>query len=283
MNVERFQKCDDFHVLKFNDHLKDIPFQTESRKCDFFQIFFSDYYDVEVTIDAKTFSLKDKTLISFLAPQQTLSVDVKSVEKLSNGYMMAFQSSFLKNGKSNFEIEQKFPYFNKNYSPIYFINPKKTVFPDIIRKIYDLFQELSDENLEIIRSYLNILLLEAKKSFYDGNIKTSLASRSEQISFSFESLVKKYSNKRKPLDFYAEKLNISTVYLSECVKKTTGKTAKKIIKEYVILEASTLLIQSLKTIDEISDSLGFSATSNFSNFFKKETGCTPLEFKNQNT
>lgn len=282
MHIPEFQKQNDFHVLKFKDHLDRIPLQTNERKCDFFQVFFSDKYNVEVAVGNNHFSAKDKTILSFLAPLQTLSVDVKSIEELSNGYMICFKTSFLQNAWSDFDVQRHFPFFNSNYSPVYFLNEYQQDFAELFKKIYFLFQDLNDENLEIIRAYLKILLYESRKAFFEGNIETSLKTRAEQKAFAFESLIKQYVHQREPLSFYADQLHISVAYLSECVKKATGKTAKQLIKEYTILEATTLLTQSSKTVDEIADILGFSATSNFINFFKKETKHTPLHYRKNN-
>ncbi|WP_172435847.1 helix-turn-helix domain-containing protein [Sediminicola luteus] len=281
MHIDAYRKCDDFHILKFEDHLDKIPRKTVNRKCGFFQVYFSRQYNVDVVIDDSAYSAKDKTIISFVAPQQTLSVDVKEVEALSNGYMLVFEPSFLNSGLTDFDIQRKFPYFNQNYPPLYSLEKNPAVFIGIFERIYALFENLSLENLEIIRSYLNILLYESRKSFYDGGIRNSMESRGQRIAFTFESLIREHSHSRNTLDFYADKLNISTVYLSECIKKATGKTGKQLIDEYTILEASTLLMQTTDTVDQISDTLGFSATSNFINFFKKHTGQPPLKYRYQ--
>ncbi|WP_412985819.1 helix-turn-helix domain-containing protein [Pontimicrobium sp. IMCC45349] len=281
MNIGSFQKCDGFHILKFKDHLEEIPFQTISRKCEFFQIYFSEKYNADIIIDNISFSTKNKTLISFLAPLQTLSVDVKSVETISKGYMLVFNATFLNKVLLDFDVQQKFPYFNSNYSPLFSLENNSSIFRELFEKLYESFQKFDENNEEIIRSYLNILLYESRKSILEGAIKHNSKSRAQEIAFTFESLIRKHSHSRHSLDFYAEKLNISTVYLSECTKKATNKTAKSIIHEYSILEASTLLLQTSYTIDQIADKLGFSATSNFINFFKKHTNCTPSSFRNQ--
>lgn len=281
MNIDKYQKCTDFHILRFEDHLEEIPHQTSLRKCNFFQIFFSNQYNADISIDDSIFSAKNKTIISFLAPQQTLSVDVKSIESISNGFTLAFDTSFLNNRLSHFDLQKNFPYFNSNYSPFYLLENDQTVFKQLFETMYSLFQKPTNDNIAIIRSYLNILLYESRKSFWDGSIKNSFKSRAHQIAFSFENLIKKHSNTRNTLDFYAQQLNLSTVYLSECVKKTTNKTAKQIINEYTILEASTLLTQTNHTIDHIAAHLGFSATSNFINFFQKHINLSPTRFRNQ--
>ncbi|UTW63785.1 AraC family transcriptional regulator [bacterium SCSIO 12741] len=279
LNVADYQVFDSFHILKFKDHLDRLSLQTVSRQCDFFLLYFSNHYDADIHVDDTFFSAKDKTLISFLAPLQTLSVDVKKVDPISSGYMVAFEASFFQTGRSNFDIQQSFPFFNPHFSPVYFLEKGENVFSDLLQQIHSLFKEPTAENREIIRSYLNILLFEARKAFLEGSIKTTLSTRSQQIAFSFENLIKQHSRERQPLEFYAQKLNLSTVYLSECVKKATDKTAKQILKEYVLLDASTLLLQTTDTIDHISDTLGFSATSNFINFFKKESGFTPSRYR----
>jgi len=104
-------------------------------------------------------------------------------------------------------------------------------------------------------------------------------SRAEEVAYQFEALIMQTKSKRKNLNHYANKLNFSSIYLAECVKKATGKTAKQIITEYLILEAKSLLNQSTKPIDNISNHLGYNDTSNFIAFFKKNVGCTPSQYR----
>ena len=278
MNISRFQKHPEFHILKFKDHLEDIPMKTDARKCNFFQVVITQNHNVDVVVDNVAFSAMDDS-ITFMAPLQMLSTDVKSIENSGLGYMLVFIPKFLRLGISDFELLQKFPFFNVNHSPVYFLNENKDRFFHLMEMIYNLFQDYSEENLEILRSYLTILLFESRKSFLKGDIQNSVTSRHNEIAFSFENQIKSSSNKRKPLEYYADKLNISTIYLAECVKKATGKTAKQILSEYVILEATSLLLQSTKTIDEIAYSVGYSSTSNFALFFKKHTGMTPSVYR----
>ena len=278
MNISRFQKHKDFHILKFKDHLDDIPMKTEGRKCDFFQVVITQKHNVDVVVDNVMFSAMEDS-ITFMAPFQMLSTDVKSVEDLGLGYMLLFDKSFLRLGYSNFDLLQKFPFFNINHSPVYFLKEDKGLFFNLMKIIYDLFQNWNTENIEIIRSYLTILLFEGRKSFLVGNIRSSATTRYSEIAFSYENLIKESFNKRAPLSYYADKLNISTIYLAECIKKATGKTAKQVLTEYIILEATSLLLQSTKTIDEIAFDTGYSSTSNFALFFKKHTGLTPTGYR----
>ena len=278
MNISEFQKNEHFHILKFRDHLDVIPMKVDSRQCEFFQIVITKDHNVDVVVDNVRFSAMDES-ITFMAPLQLLSTEVNSVEDLGVSYMLVFSNKFLRPGFTHFEIFQKFPFFNINHSPIYLLNKNQELFFNLMETIYNLFQDYNEENVEIIRSYLTILLFEGRKSFLDGTIINSASSRYDEISFAFENLIKETENKRSPLDHYARKLNISTIYLSECVKKSTGKTAKQILTDSIILEATSLLLHSTKNMNEIADAIGYTSISNFAVFFKKQTGYTPSQYR----
>ena len=51
-----------------------------------------------------------------------------------------------------------------------------------------------------------------------------------------------------------------------------------IIREYVILDAKSLLLTGLYSVKEIAEKLGFINNSFFSRYFRLSTTQTPLEF-----
>jgi AraC family transcriptional activator of pobA len=82
------------------------------------------------------------------------------------------------------------------------------------------------------------------------------------------------------VNYMASKLNISTKYLSDILKQETGKTALELIHLYVISEAKNLLVEGEQSISEIAYKLGFENPPYFSRLFRKETGVSPKEYKN---
>jgi AraC-like DNA-binding protein len=79
----------------------------------------------------------------------------------------------------------------------------------------------------------------------------------------------------------AAQLNLSVKYLSDLLKQETGKTALELIHLFVVSEAKNLLVTGDKSISEIAYQLGFENPPYFSRLFKKESGMSPKEFKNQ--
>lgn len=79
----------------------------------------------------------------------------------------------------------------------------------------------------------------------------------------------------------AEELEMNLSYLCREFKKNTGKTIGEYINERKISEAKRLLRATDQSLVEISDTLGFSSQSYFHRVFKKMTGVTPTEYREQ--
>lgn len=106
--------------------------------------------------------------------------------------------------------------------------------------------------------------------------------RHEMITRAFRQLLEvNFVTMKKPSD-YAMRLNISPIYLRECVRLTSGLSVSEHIQNRIILEAKRMLYHSEKSVKEISVALGYEDYSYFSRLFKKIVGITALEFRKQN-
>ena len=74
---------------------------------------------------------------------------------------------------------------------------------------------------------------------------------------------------------------MSRRYLSTKFKKETGMTLSQYIQEQKIGKAKSLLKSTDRSILEIATYLGFSSQGYFQNVFKKLTGMTPKDYRNQ--
>jgi AraC-like DNA-binding protein len=83
------------------------------------------------------------------------------------------------------------------------------------------------------------------------------------------------------VNYIASQLHLSSKYLSDLLKQETGKTALELIHLYVISEAKNMLVAGNGSISEIAFRLGFENPPYFSRLFKKETGISPKDYKNQ--
>lgn len=78
---------------------------------------------------------------------------------------------------------------------------------------------------------------------------------------------------------FASRMAVHPNYLNSLLKKYTGQNVSVHIRERLIDESKILLLQTEWTLQSISYCVGFSDTSNFSLFFKKNTGLTPASYR----
>jgi AraC family transcriptional activator of pobA len=124
--------------------------------------------------------------------------------------------------------------------------------------------------------------------FYEllGNLDTYCISRNNtmfkqgDLLFNrFIELLSKSKVKVRSVSFYADKLFITTKYLSVICKQVCGKTAFDIINEFIIEDITELLKYSEKSIKEIANYLEFPNLSYFGKYVKAHTGMSPTQYR----
>ena len=103
---------------------------------------------------------------------------------------------------------------------------------------------------------------------------------SERIKKVYEYIQENYSRKIG-LDEISQLINMSPVSFNRFIKKRTGKTFINYVNDTRISYASRWLIESEKSIGEISYQCGFNNIANFNRIFKKSKECTPSEFRKE--
>lgn len=103
--------------------------------------------------------------------------------------------------------------------------------------------------------------------------------RSDTIMKDLATLLTQHIRKETSVEFYAENLCISKQYLSLIVKEKTRVTIGTIISSMRVEEASRLLRDPGLTLQQIAEMLSFSDQSSFGKFFKKQTGISPLKYR----
>lgn len=79
--------------------------------------------------------------------------------------------------------------------------------------------------------------------------------------------------------YFGEALNLSPYYLSDLLKKETGRNTQEYIHFYIIERAKTALLNSNDPVSQIAYDLGFEYPQHFSKVFKNKTGMSPKEFR----
>lgn len=134
----------------------------------------------------------------------------------------------------------------------------------------------------VVKDYCNAFVGEFVSLYLEQSISTSKLSRAHILTKKFNLLLERdFASIKRPTD-YAKTLSISTQYLNECIKSTTGFSVSYHIQQRIILEAKRLLFHSNKSVKEIASELGYDDAAYFSRLFSTVTGMTALAFRQKN-
>lgn len=96
----------------------------------------------------------------------------------------------------------------------------------------------------------------------------------------FNLLVETHFRTEHSVSFYAQQLCKSPKTLSNLFAIYNHKTPSQLIQERILIEAKRLLTYTQKSVKQITFELGFEDVAYFSNYFKKHTSFSPVEFRN---
>ncbi|MNI14768.1 HTH-type transcriptional regulator YesS [compost metagenome] len=131
------------------------------------------------------------------------------------------------------------------------------------------------ETIEEIHLKFNLLFEEIGRSM-EGKRNTKQEDLVHKINHIIE---RNYSNMNLSLNWIADELNMSPMYLSRLYKQMTLHTLTDVINEVRMSKAKHLLLQSNHSIADIAEQVGFTNSSYFYRMFKRDTGVTPSEFR----
>lgn len=141
--------------------------------------------------------------------------------------------------------------------------------------------KIKPESREVMKGLVMALLMTVRALIKEKSKSEMVVkqSRSELLFAEYVNLLTMYHTKERMVKFYANKMCITTNYLSLLVKENSGKSPSDWINEYVIIEAKTLLRFSDKTIKEITYELHFPTQSSFGKYFKQQIGISPKLYR----
>ncbi|MFK7906353.1 MAG: helix-turn-helix domain-containing protein [Chitinophagales bacterium] len=220
----------------------------------------------------------------FIAPRQVLQWD-SSVVFENKGFSINFHEDFLKGTELAQQIK-KYGFFSYSVNEALHLSPKEErQVESIVENIEIEYHNNQDAfSKDIIISQLSTLLKYANR-FYERQFLNRkelsndlLEQFSQQLGTYFES--GQLQEKGIPsIEQIADKMSVSQRYLSDTLKKETGKTTTEHLQLYLIDEAKNILLNPHKSISEVAYELGFEYPQYFSRLFKKKEGVSPSEYR----
>lgn len=136
--------------------------------------------------------------------------------------------------------------------------------------------------------FISVMLLRAFYMLYQVMLRRnqievdSFKSRGDELFFRFRQLLAEHYRESRSVAFYADKLCITTRYLTDIVQQHYGRSPKDAIDIYTVMQIRLDLLQSDVTLSELAYKYHFSSPSFFSDYFRRNAGCSPQDYRQKN-
>ncbi len=250
--------------------------QFDHHKISFYAIVIITHNNGKHSINYSDYSYKKGTVFTLRK-----SSTHKFYKTNAKGKFLVFTEDFVIRYSDKIETLKLFQLFNEMLG-----SPKLQLDDSNFAQIKSLINQIEQEyldvidsySIEIIRSLIQVLILKLFRIKSKG--KDNLGYRKYHLKFIYlQELVEKECFESKKVSYYANKMGVTTKTLNNITHSMVGKHAKSFIDEIVILQIKRLLINSQLSFTEIAYQAGFSTPTNFFKYFRKKTGLSPKQFK----
>ncbi|MBR1651982.1 MAG: helix-turn-helix transcriptional regulator [Alloprevotella sp.] len=132
---------------------------------------------------------------------------------------------------------------------------------------------------DVLRELFTLFLLDVMDFMEHSLARRRLSERTEALFVSFVRLLPRHFLEHHGIAFYADRLHITTTYLSRIVRQVTGRTVVDYINQMLLMEASWLLRSTDLPLADVAARLRFATPSSFSRFFLRMKGMTPKRYR----
>lgn len=245
-------------------------------------VFVQEDNDLDLTYGCGRYDYRDGSLIC-VAPGQIGGKEDNGERKSIGGWAMLFHPELIHGTQLEKEIRH-YSFFDYSVNEALHMNEKEH---DIVVAIFKRIKsEISDphDNFQndILVGYISLLLKYCQR-FYNRQFITRKLSNNDILS-KFDSFLSGYFAESRQMkdglptvNICAEYLCLSTNYFSDLIKKMTGESAGRLIRQFIIRQIKNELASGL-TVAEAAYKLGFEYPAHLSRMFKKETGMTPTNY-----
>lgn len=245
-------------------------------------VFVQEDNDLDLTYGCGRYDYRDGSLIC-VAPGQIGGKEDNGERASIGGWALLFHPDLIHGTQLEKEIRH-YSFFDYSvYEALHMNETEHDIVVAIFKRIkseidnpYDDFQN------DILVGYISLLLKYCQR-FYNRQFVTRKLFNHDILS-RFDSFLHGYfagniqlKNGLPTVNICAEHLCMSANYFSDLIKKMTGESPGRHIRQFIIRQIKNELASGL-TVAEVAYKLGFEYPAHLSRLFKKETGMTPTDY-----
>ncbi len=260
-------------------HISDKP--VSMLRCHYhrvYEIYYMNKGERYYFIKDKLYHIKDGDMV-FISPNEihaTLNVKNGLVDRM----LVNFDKTFIQESARMFDDINFFEVFEENIAIVTFENKERLA---VEKLLSDITKEYEGQN-SLAKQRLMLLELLRQVNENKARLGENGLPGPSYVHKTITDVIG-YINNNYELDLTLENVSnkffISPCYLSRTFKRTVNVSFVDYINNVRVMEAKKLLALSNKNIMQVGECVGFKSNTHFGRIFKKITGVSPLQFRNQ--
>jgi len=233
------------------------------------------------------YDFEEGTLI-FTAPGQVITPLKRPQQENQSGWSLYFHPDLIRISGFAERIKEYsfFSYFT--HEALHVSDEEKRILYECVSNIEKEYSLNIDRHSQVLIVSNIQLLLNYCTRFYDRQFITrshhnkTIIAKLEHFLSSYYRTTPEDRTGLPTVAQCAEAVNLSPHYLSDLLKKETGKNTQEHIHHFIIEEAKNRILATSDPIGEIAFQLGFNYPAYFTKMFKAKTGFSPLMYRRFN-
>lgn len=258
------------------------PIRHSLNRYEVYGIFVQQDNDLDLIYGCGKYDYKDRSLIC-VSPGQIGGKEDNGELVSIGGWAILFHPDLIHGTQLENDI-RSYSFFDYSVNEALHMNEEELAIVEAIFKRIKAEIENPRDDLqnEILVSYISLLLKYCQR-FYNRQFITRKLSNNDILS-RFDSFLKGFfaenrhtSNGLPTVSVCAEHLCMSVNYFSDLIKKMTGESPGRMIRQFIVRQIKNELASGL-SVAEAAYKLGFEYPAHLSRMFRKETGMTPTDY-----
>ncbi|WP_313385219.1 helix-turn-helix domain-containing protein [Chishuiella sp.] len=281
MKLKQMIQKEEDHNLSFRifelsiDRINDY---SKPHQKDHFCVLIPESGNLELLIEDKLHVLK-KGKVSVIFPEQVHSITNYSEDvtgKIILFEEVMFCSDILKNELSAYNVNLS-NQLNCTVLPIKDYQEKI----HIVSLVKEIYENPSQIKKEQARFYIKILLLSLIESIHGQHPVLGQHTNDQPLYIQFKKMLNESYKEERTVQYYADKLFITTKKLNSITKRSCGETAINAIHNRILTEIKRQLMFSDISHKEIAFDLGFNSPAALNKFVKAKLNLTPTQLQQE--
>jgi AraC-like DNA-binding protein len=271
-------------VLPVDEKMVTTDYGDTTFLMDLFQISLKIGIKGNIAYGRNSYDFQDGTMV-FTKPNQSMKFSAQEDFSNVSGWTVIFHPDLIRKSELGKTIDGYDFFTYAIHEALHISTEEQKVLTELVEKIQQEYNHIIDRHSQELMVSNIKLLLDYCTRYYDRQFYTRTNLNKDLVT-KFESLLKAYYQLEKQIDlgvptvkYCGEELNMSSHYLSDLLKKETGRSAQEHIYNFLIDKAKTRLLASNEPVSQIAYDLGFNYPNHFSKLFKSKTQMTPAAYR----